>query len=452
MISGKSTQIPGLMITRQMDGVAESSISKTPKDTSPSRERIYGTNYTSIYSNGLKQNKAEQTNDKIVIGYTAEGLPFQLVMSANQLQNDKERTAAFNFIDLCVLPLIDDCAIDLSEKHDPRLVIEQLMNDIDELKEKSSVRDLLFSMSLAVTYSKYDKEIRAHELRCAGFSLGQTGLMLHQHNGVVVGLGTKDDPIFTLAVDAGCDLVGHTQLMPGVKFVDSYLSREIDLFDRIKSDNKIKFEKLSNEGQGTIKEMQFGGPCMLGAVRIPNHEFQNQRISEIYDLEKQRFIDSMPVAADSPIPKAGQRVLDAVNKLEPKEMNLPRLTRALATSTRAMQDPTERNLLRLQHQAAKVDTASTKLHRGLTIAMLALGILIIGLGIGLMFTGVGTAAGIGIVAGGAVLAYMLTPLLSWQLGPHIKRGLFGSYGIKRDMNKLADICRSEQLAPLTPSV
>lgn len=452
MISGKDAKIPGLMITRQMDGVAESSISKTPKDTGPSKDRIYGTNYTSIYKDGVKLNKADQTNDKIVIGYTCEGLPFQLVVSAHDLHSDKERAAVFRFIDVCVLPLIDDCAIDLSEKHSPRLVIDQLMDDIAELKNKSAVKHLAVSMSLAVTYSKYDKELRAHELRCAGFSLGQTGLMLHQQNGVVLGLGTQADPVFTIPVDAGCDLVGHTQLMQGVKFANTYLSREIDLFDRIKSDNKINFERLTKEGQGTIKEMNFGGPCMLGSIRIPNVEFQDQIISEIYDLEKQRFMDSMPVDAGSPIPHAGQRVLNAVNKLEPKETNLPRLTRALTISNRAMQDPTERNLLRLQHHAAKVDTASTKLHRGLTIAMLVLGMMIIGLGIGLMFTGVGTAAGIGIVAGGAVLAYMLTPLLSWQLGPHIKRGLFGSYGIKRDMNKLVDACRTEQLAALTPTV
>lgn len=268
-------------------------------------------NHSSIWAEStfLKFNESgdnvaqpKHTDDKVVLGYTYDGLPFQIVVDG---MFGSDRNATFEFIDESVAPLMDQYSRDLSDvTKNPDDVTTDFIQTLRGLRPHSAE----FTMSIAMIYE------RSGKLQCSGFGIGDTAIALRRGSGKIEQLVThnkvnnfKDafddfttslsinelltrNTIFTTSVAANDELVGYTWIQEDLqKTQDKY-----EVTD--KRSNKIPVEKIGLEistiQDGTLydylltenlriqerriaKKENGGDDTTLGQIIIPTPELRN---------------------------------------------------------------------------------------------------------------------------------------------------------------------------------
>ena len=135
---------------------------------------------TPFMEGGQNQNmeRVEQVDalatHQTVIGYTSQGLPF--LLAARRL--DASHTAAFKFIDQFVIPRLYFLAQKLSVSATPVDVIRDFIRETDDLRINHA-RTTEFTLALALSYEKADG------IRCAGFSIGDLGIVKRNAEGII---------------------------------------------------------------------------------------------------------------------------------------------------------------------------------------------------------------------------------------------------------------------------
>ncbi|WP_298627833.1 deAMPylase SidD family protein [uncultured Legionella sp.] len=203
--------------------------------------------------------KAKDTDDQVIIGYTKDGMAFQIIVDGF-FGGDRE--AVFAFVSNHVVSLMEQYSNDLGTKEEPDVVTELLIKSIYSLRKKHAVR-AEFTMSLAITYQRNDA------LFCAGFGIGDTGIVIKRAaNGVIEQLvahtevdGFKDafdsysqsdidlvirrNTVFNTKVMPGDELVGYTYLQPELeRLVDTI---ETGSLNKVGSKQSVKHLALASE-------------------------------------------------------------------------------------------------------------------------------------------------------------------------------------------------------------
>jgi hypothetical protein len=298
-----------------------------------------GSTYDAFNEKGDNVPSPKNSDDKVVIGYTSQGLPFQIVVDGYYGADDNVRAALFSFINNKITPLISEYALQLHHE-DPSEVTKKIIKEIYALLNGQPE----FTMSIAVTY-----ENSAGELHCAGFGIGDTGIVLQRPNRDIQQLvantviqsrkkekgaenwdaGTKDgfdaytngskidrdriiqrNSIFDVKVEAGDKLVGYTSLPKGMEAplgeatvvphphercakdtTQRVIHYGLDtksvkydtkqpLFQQVKSNIDTFKEAASKNAQREAKEhkrsIRTGDDCALASVTIPTPELRNK--------------------------------------------------------------------------------------------------------------------------------------------------------------------------------
>ncbi|ANH13826.1 TPA: T4SS effector deAMPylase SidD [Legionella pneumophila] len=258
--------------------------------------------------------KHKDSDDKIVIGYTKDGMAFQIVVDGFY---GCERQAVFSFIDNHVLPLIDNFSLDLARYPNSKNVTESFIHTIYSLRSKHAPL-AEFTMSLCVTYQKDD------QLFCAGFGIGDTGIAIKRNEGTIEQLvchtevdGFKDafdnysstnidsvierNSVFNTKVMPGDELVGYTYVPPALeitekefevetvdgKKINKRIVRHLNLdpgnfddkdplFSQLLQVVKSKQKQLVEQAKETGQIQRFGDDFTVGRLVIPDQLLINQ--------------------------------------------------------------------------------------------------------------------------------------------------------------------------------
>lgn len=138
------------------------------------QSNLWNTNVS--YKNGICQTKC--SDDQIIIGYTVNGLPYQIVVGGSFDRSIEKASSLFLFIEQQVTLKINQYAANLSNSTDAKKTIGALIQDIYALRKKYAPLSE-FTLSVAITYEKNG------ELYCAGFGIGNCGLVLRESSGIV---------------------------------------------------------------------------------------------------------------------------------------------------------------------------------------------------------------------------------------------------------------------------
>jgi len=478
---------PGILITQQLDGVeAGEDITTNKIELDEQNSQIYGTSVYANYVEGKSVGKAKNTDDKIVTGYTSDGLPFQIVVDG--FYGNGNTKAIFEFIKQHVTPLMDNYAEKLSQSENPEETIKNLIRTIYALRETYSP-DSDFTMSIGITYKKDNK------LHCAGFGIGDTGLVLRKSSGKIQQLtyttsvnDFKDafdsssvnnagiervinrNSVFDVPVNSGDEIFGYTYLCDDllseekekrseerykvkargdiiIDKTDSIFKYKLNidqldgsgsLFNDVKKTNNKLFIGLCDNAKQSAKTENFGDDCMMGTVTIPTLELQNKLKENVYTQEIKRLKTQSVNETNNDIREKGKKVHADAVELKKTETNLPKLTRYLSTANRALINRTDENINSLMSRAENAQGAESIGEKAIGIGMMALGVGLFLLGSLVVVGGfitlpiaigaVGLPVGAGIAAGGAVT-------FSSGLGLFIH----GSHkGISKNMSELGD--------------
>jgi len=261
---------------------------------------------------GEDVSQPKDTDDKIVIGYTKDGMAFQIVVDGFF---GGDRHAIFTFIDTSVVPLMEQYSCDLSLKEDSRSVSESIIRTIYALRKEKAV-EAEFTMSIAMTYQKDNR------LYCSGFGIGDTSIVINRADGTIEQLvvhteidGFKDafdsysqtnidlvirrNSLFDTEVKPGDELVAYTYILPELeKAAQEFTTESIasstkepvrhlvldlqpfnnrsSLFLQLLDVVKEKQEKLLLDAQKSGQPQRWGDDFTVGRLVIPDRMLTNQ--------------------------------------------------------------------------------------------------------------------------------------------------------------------------------
>jgi len=285
-----------------------------PHDLDNKQSQIFATNCFVRIVDGKIGGEPKVSDDKIVIAYSDEGLPFQIIVDGAFGGPDTENLNSL--IDQEVTPRINQCAAELAKPDS-----EQKVNDI----LKDTINDIYlarmefnknhnpgmgpdyydnqcqFTMSVAMTYE------RNGEQYCAGFGIGDTGIALQRQNGQVEQLvrgtiiddsGTRGRPsqrkvffgmetkgenrdqnierhdIVNVKINPGDQILGYTHIPDRMKKTstikdgkDSIIKESISLYD-ISSNTNLLTQVVDQCGSEHTTEMLLAQSESRGAAEI----------------------------------------------------------------------------------------------------------------------------------------------------------------------------------------
>lgn len=270
---------------------------------------------TSLFANyiaGERINYRHRVSyDKGLIGYHLQGLPFLILVNGFIGSDIKQ---IFHLIDHHISSLMNATAKKLSYTESTSDTLTNLIKKIFALKEKFAPSSE-FSMSFAITYE------RQNRFYCAGFGIGDTGLVLrHTLTNQIKQLAYRTvdafdkrtlkldldhllerNKIFNVPVDPGDELLGYTRLirmeeMPENQFGFFKLKtmdcpQESSLFTHIIMQNQASFNEHCQFLEETNGKEKFGGDCMFLSVLVPSIDLQKtlqQKIARL--IQKMKYI------------------------------------------------------------------------------------------------------------------------------------------------------------------
>ena len=165
------------LVIQKVEGVAAGATVKAkPSALDSGNSRVYGTSVFARYDKGISVGQGKVSDDKIIIGYTLQGLPFQIVVDGFFGSDPQARQNIFKFIDERVALLVPNYVEQLSAPgRDPEALMKQFIRDIYQKRPKG--KGVEFTMSLAMVYRMSASDTN-YQLYCAGFGIGDTGLIL----------------------------------------------------------------------------------------------------------------------------------------------------------------------------------------------------------------------------------------------------------------------------------
>lgn len=302
-----------ILITQQCNGIdggmTYSSIGHRIDQGSSS---IYSSSlFAHINASGQSVANIKPSDDQLLIGYHADGLPFMIVVDGFY---GTDRQLVFSFINDHVLRLIPDYVTQLTIKDDARIVSQLLIKDIYKLRAEHAVH-AEFTLSIAAVYQQQ------RGLFCAGFGIGDTGIVIKRSNGSIEQLvahtevdGFKDafdsycssqidsvlarNEVFVTQVAAGDELVGYTYLPPELEYQQDrnntfdvkantsktrvnylclnagFVEQSMPLFNQLSSHCNLLHQSLIEKAQQAKKDAKFGDDFTLGAVSVPSMTVQ----------------------------------------------------------------------------------------------------------------------------------------------------------------------------------
>lgn len=304
-----------ILITQQCNGIDSGmTYSSLGHRMDQGSSSIYSSSlFAHIDASGQSVASIKPSDDQLLIGYHADGLPFMIVVDGFY---GTDRQLVFSFINDHVLRLIPDYVIQLTVKDDARIVSQLLIKDIYKLRAEHAVH-AEFTLSIAVVYQQQ------RGLFCAGFGIGDTGIVIKRSNDAIEQLvphtevdGFKDafdsycfsqidsvlarNEVFVTQVAAGDELVGYTYLPPELEYQQNrnntfdvkpntsktrvnylclnagFVEQSLPLFNQLSSHCNLLHQSLINKAQQAKKDVKFGDDFTIGAVSVPSTTVQQQ--------------------------------------------------------------------------------------------------------------------------------------------------------------------------------
>lgn len=229
-----------IVITQAKRGATKEERPGVYEDVSPLGE-VFGTSkifsrstykkYAWVNGAVIDASEEKDSDDVIINGYSAQGLPFMLVVDGGY-RSDRETVLAFvkDALEPLITEYIQEVATGNYSQEGTLELIRAIIDSIAELN-----KGITITLSLGVTYEHKGK------LYCAGFGYGDTGLVIQHGNGLVTQLayntliqGNKpnissdavgyddakinlDTSIFNVEIQPGDELLGYTSLVRGLE-------------------------------------------------------------------------------------------------------------------------------------------------------------------------------------------------------------------------------------------
>lgn len=374
----------------------------------------------------------KKSHDKIVLGYSFDGLPFQIVVDGDPACDAE---TIYKFIDNHVLPLMDDYARALSQsKSNPDEITKNTVVKIRNERSKFSAQHRLeFKMSVAMTYEK-----NGH-LQCSGFGIGDTGIAIKRSTGIIDQLVTNNEvdcgadafdyvcapyptktllprnSLFTIKIKPGDEIVGYTYVHKELELEQTYIHDnekikkkklsinkldDISLFDYLINENtRSQSVKLANAKRSD----QWGDEATFGQIIVPDNELR-ERLKAFVTLNSNLVIINQPE-----IKAKVQKIVDITELLIAKSGWDASLSQAISLTNELLISRPGEMRQELIHQyyiaANEVQGKPSLGCRILGGLMLTLGIALgtAGVLISTVTLGVGLGAGIGMTAAGSTL-------------------------------------------------
>lgn len=258
------------LITQVCNGVLhEETYRSTPSSLDQGNSEVLASSlFIHLDENGKNIAKPKNSDDKLVIGYSSEGMAFQIIVDGFY---GGERQETFGFIDNHVVPLMGPYSVELSTtpaKKTPQEITERLIHTIYSLRTRHAI-NAEFTMSLSMMYQKEDA------FYCAGFGIGDTGIVIKRTNGTIEQLtyhtevdGSKDafDNYSSSHVNSVTqrNSIFNTLVMPGDELIGyTYLPKELE-----KIEHEFEVEETSKHGEKRQKKVQ--------QYRLAHEHFNNQ--------------------------------------------------------------------------------------------------------------------------------------------------------------------------------
>jgi hypothetical protein len=156
----------------------------SPHVESASRVWVGSTRYCfQIFGNKAKSAEiSKKSDDKVITGYTDQGLPFGIMVNGNAITNDDKRRLFFNFVDVHILPLITDYVENLSRGETlPSVITTGLISTISKLRERLEIK-AEFTLALYAVY----RNRANNKLFLSGFSIGNSSVFIRKPNGSII--------------------------------------------------------------------------------------------------------------------------------------------------------------------------------------------------------------------------------------------------------------------------
>lgn len=305
----ESPKLIGSFALQTLNGVGKGETKLTALQAlDASGSRIWGGSVFGEFYEGIENKRTKHTDDKIVIGYTSQGLPFQIVVDGFFWGDDDMRDTLFQFIDTEVVSRMTDYSRSLTKKNSKSdELTTQLIRDIYEAREGT---DNEFTMSLVMTYEKRG------QLYAAGFGIGDTGIAVREASGDIRQLAeatyvsrVKDafdsttynrgvdgiidrNCVFNKKINPADEVIGYTFLHDGLiskESVSAEIRKDSLNHEMLNSEGSESFldtvcrvnNGLYEERVAAVKGIstastRFGDDCMIGTVKIPTPEVRAQ--------------------------------------------------------------------------------------------------------------------------------------------------------------------------------
>ncbi len=244
-----------VLITQFCNGVKSGqTYNSTPNPLDNGNSSLFASSlFVHLNEHGENIAISKDTDDQLIIGYTKDGMAFQIIVDGF-FGGDRE--IIFTFVNEYVVSLMEQYSNDLKSQTDSDIVTKALIKTIYSLRTTHAPY-AEFTMSLAMTYQ------RDGVLFCAGFGIGDTGIVMKRLNGTIEQLvahtetnGFKDgfdtysqsnidlvirrNTIFNTKVEPGDELVGYTYIYPELEMViEEFETESIN-----KGSNKEKIKHL----------------------------------------------------------------------------------------------------------------------------------------------------------------------------------------------------------------
>lgn len=230
-----------VLITQFCNGAKSGQVyNSSPNPLDNGNSSIFASSlFVHLDESGNNISRSKDTDDQIIIGYTKDGMAFQIIVDGF-FGGDRE--TIFAFVTTYVVTLMEQYSSDLKSKSNSTDVTETLIKTIYSLRREHAA-SAEFTMSLAMTYQKEDS------LFCAGFGIGDTGMVMQRMDGTIEQLvahteidGFKDafdsysqsnidlvisrNTVFNTKVMPGDELVGYTYIQPELELVANAFETE----------------------------------------------------------------------------------------------------------------------------------------------------------------------------------------------------------------------------------
>lgn len=381
---------PFSYLARQLEGIRPGDLTDLQPITFDSgNSRIYGALNGVHYQAGVNKALATDGKDIVLIGYTHQGLPFQVVV--NGLDDSIIPT---EFVKVHVVSRLARYAEQLSEgKKSSKKIISGFIKRIFTLQAKHAAQTD-FAMAIGLMYETRDG------VHCASFGIGEARLISvdekkSQHLFVWPPVGALSQDrfnadcnarvdevlgratVFNSPVNRGQSLIGCTWVSEGLLGANGFnpaaLNSEIPfMFDAIKEANLRLHRQKCDDVEQHKRDGKFGDDTSVGVVAVPSEDLQ-AFLREYVQFEE--LIWRHQEKAHTDLVEKAKLLGRSLKQLKAatRDEALPELTALVELINQTMEKPTQEAVMTLMGIAKDAEGSPSPLIKGLGIALMVLG-------------------------------------------------------------------------------